>query len=556
MILTIFTNYLTILSIFGYSFAFKRYCLEQNPNTIIKNIDFFYGLLFLIFLAIFINFFLPLKHFTIPIILLGIGLFLVSYKNKCYKINFLYYFIIVSLITFIAFYGRNNIDSPMYHLQIINWLSLHKINFGIANLGIRLGFNSSWHSFIALTNVTYGTFSSKYYVSAIIFSVVLYEAIRFKSKINLSSVFLYLFFCYLFLFSYLHPIYYGIILNHIGNPERDIVSMFFYFFSFYIFIKIFEEKENSQKKTNLINLLVISSFICATTRLTTLLILLLPIFVFYKNRNYKIFNNFNSIFVIIVGLLWMAGSFIISGCFIFPIEQTCFDTSWSVNIDTLKYMVDEAKRYTRTLPYLNGLGDFNYSLYTYDWLMPWIKDYLFTTALLQINLAIIIGFILLSILKIFFTKPLSFSSFKFEQYEIIILIILFFSTILWMTTPEIRYAWGLHFVIPCFLITFFIKKNFIEKIKTINQKFFLIIFGIVFVFFFTKNITVFKVDDLLSIPVRKHDFSKLYKVGTFNNIDIFYNWWKCADYKGVCVNEPKKEYNIEKKFSYVFFKKN
>ena len=556
MILTIFTNYLTILSIFGYSFAFKRYCLEQNPNTIIKNIDFFYGLLFLIFLAIFINFFLPLKHFTIPIILLGIGLFLVSYKNKCYKINFLYYFIIVSLITFIAFYGRNNIDSPMYHLQIINWLSLHKINFGIANLGIRLGFNSSWHSFIALTNVTYGTFSSKYYVSAIIFSVVLYEAIRFKSKINLSSVFLYLFFCYLFLFSYLHPIYYGIILNHIGNPERDIVSMFFYFFSFYIFIKIFEEKENSQKKTNLINLLVISSFICATTRLTTLLILLLPIFVFYKNRNYKIFNNFNSIFVIIVGLLWMARSFIISGCFIFPIEQTCFDTSWSVNIDTLKYMVDEAKRYTRTLPYLNGLGDFNYSLYTYDWLMPWIKDYLFTTALLQINLAIIIGFILLSILKIFFTKPLSFSSFKFEQYEIIILIMLFFSTILWMTTPEIRYAWGLHFVIPCFLITFFIKKNFIEKIKTINQKFFLIIFGIVFVFFFTKNITVFKVDDLLSIPVRKHDFSKLYKVGTFNNIDIFYNWWKCADYKGVCVNEPKKEYNIEKKFSYVFFKKN
>ena len=556
MFFTVLTNYLIILSIFGYSYAFKRFCLEKKPNIIVQNIDFFYGFLFLIFLAIFINFFSPLKYFTIPIILLGAGLFLISYKNKNYKINFLYYFIIVLLITFIAFYGRNNIDSPMYHLQIINWLNLHKINFGIANLGIRLGFNSSWHSFVALTNVTYGTFNAKYYISAIIFSVVLYEAIRFKSKINLSSIFLYLFFCYLFLFSYLHPIYYGIILNHIGNPERDIVSMFFYFFSFYVFIKIFEEKVSSQKKTNLINLLVISTFICATTRLTTLLILLLPIFVFYKNRNYKIFNNFNSIFVIIVGLLWMSRSFIISGCFIFPIEQTCFDTTWSVNIDTLIYMVDEAKRYTRTLPYLNGLGDYNYSLHTYDWLMPWIKDYLFTTALLQINLTIIVSFIILSILKIFFTKPLNFSPFKFEQHEIIILIILFFSLILWMTTPEIRYAWGLHFVIPCFLITFFIKKNYIEKIKTINQKFFLAIFGCVFVFFFTKNISVFKIEDFVSIPNRVHDFSKIRKIGTFEGIDIFYNHWKCADFKGVCVNIPKEDYNIEKKYSYTFFNKN
>jgi len=53
-----------------------------------------------------------------------------------------------------------------------------------------------------------------------------------------------------------------------------------------------------------------------------------------------------------------------------------------------------------------------------------------------------------------------------------------------------------------------------------------------------------------------HDFSKIKKVGTFEGIDIFYNHWKCADFKGVCVNIPKEDYNIEKKYSYVFFKKN
>ena len=44
---------------------------------------------------------------------------------------------------------------PLYHLQTLNWIILNKINLGITNLNIRFGVNSSWHSFLALMNISF-----------------------------------------------------------------------------------------------------------------------------------------------------------------------------------------------------------------------------------------------------------------------------------------------------------------------------------------------------------------------------------------------------------------
>ena len=552
MIYVIISNYLILISIFGYSLFFKNK-LNRTNKTIIYNLDFFYGVSFLLFLSIFLNFFSPLMYFTIPIICVGVFLFFKGLRSKNFKINFFNYFIIIFLISFIAFYGRDNVDSPMYHLQIIKWLSLHKITFGIANLEIRLGFSSSWHSLLSLLNLTFSSFSAKYYLSTVIFSVIIFEVIQ-KKKIKLSFLFLYIFLCYLFLFSYLHPFNNGVILNHLGNPERDLVSMFIYVFSFYIFIKIFEEREFSEKKKNLINILNICVFFCVSIRFINLLILLLPIFVFYKNRKYKIFNIVN-IFIFIVGILWLIRNFILSGCFIFPIEQTCLETNWSVSIEALQNLVNEAKRYSRTLPYLNGVEDYDYSLYSYKWLIPWIKNYLLTTALLQINLFIIIFVSTSFVFKIIYFKFKNIDTKKIDHFEIMILVLIFFSILLWMVSPEIRYAWGLLFVLPCFLITLFIKNFLPNFIFKLNQKFITSSFLIIFLLFFFKNMKLLKIEDILKVPNRSLNFSNIKKIGSFSDFDIFFNNWKCGDYEGICVNTIKENYNIEKKYSYVFFKR-
>ena len=550
MLLAIFSNYLILLSLFGYSLIFKNFFYKKKLK--IENVDFFYGFLFLIFLSILINFFFPLKHFTIPIIVIGVIFFLIGVKKKYFKINFIYYFLIIFLITFISFYSADNIDSPMYHLQIIKWLNLHKINFGLANLEVRLGFNSSWHSFIGLLTLNYEKFSSKYYFSAIIFSFLLYEVTKYKKKYNYSDIFLYLIICYVFTFSYLHPFNYGVVLNHLGNPERDIVSMLLYFSTIYFFIKIFEKSNNRDDRENIINIFLISFFVCVTTREATIPLIILVFYFFYKEKKYKIINFLN-IFIGVVAFLWILRSFTLSGCLVFPIIQTCFKTSWSANVETIDFLVKEAMRYSRTLPSLDKFTDFNFTLYTYEWLVPWLKNYFLEAALLQIASLIIIIVIILIISKFIFNNKKKDLFIKIHQYDLIVFITLIVNIIFWMQAPEIRYAWGVLFILPCFFILIYIKNSFFSKIVNFPHNFFLGTFLIIFLLFFSKSLLFFKLDDFLSAKGRQHDFSKIQKIGTFNNVEIYYNFWKCADYEFVCVNIPKDKYNINQKYFYTFF---
>ena len=92
MITIIIFNYLILLSIFGYAFIFKKLLKKNLLNSLING-DFFYGLLILILLSLFINFFFPLKFFSIPIFLIGLVFFIFGKKIKIYRINFFFYLI-------------------------------------------------------------------------------------------------------------------------------------------------------------------------------------------------------------------------------------------------------------------------------------------------------------------------------------------------------------------------------------------------------------------------------------------------------------------------------
>ena len=159
MLLAIFSNYLLLLVILGYSFLLKKIAFNSS-DVVIKNIDILYGLSLIIFISLFFNFFYPLIFLKPITIIVGFSIFIYATYKRIFKINFFLYFIIVFFSTFIAFYSKINVDSPMYHLQIIKWLSFHKISFGLSNLEIRLGFNSTWHSLIALLDLSIYKFST------------------------------------------------------------------------------------------------------------------------------------------------------------------------------------------------------------------------------------------------------------------------------------------------------------------------------------------------------------------------------------------------------------
>jgi hypothetical protein len=539
--------------ILGYSFLLKKITFNSN-NITIENIDILYGLLLIIFISLFFNFFFPLIYLKPIVIIFGLFLFIYAFYKKIFELNFVLYFIIIFFITSISFYSNANVDSLMYHLQIIKWLSLHKISFGLTNLEIRLGFNSSWHSLVALLDLSIYKFSAKYYISAIILSSLIYETIKKKTKINYSDIFLYLSISFLIFFSFLHPFRNGIILNHLGNPERDIVAMLFFFLTIFFFFKSLENPKNNK---NYINLLSISLFLCITSRLMTSPMIILLVIILLKNKTYKAIN-FTTIVLFITSILWILRSFFLSGCLFFPFHQTCFKIGWATNTKEIQFFVEEAMRISRTLPTRNGVNDLDFSLNSYKWIPQWINDYFFSAALLQISASIILIMIFSFIITGFFNKYKSTNSIKITDFYLLICLIGI--TILWfVSAPEIRYGLGPLISLPCFTIVLLFKKlNLIENFLNKNIKLSLITSFLIMVslclLFISKSFNRFQFDDLFINSKIIYTYSHIEKIGTFNNINYFWGKFLCADFQEICVNTVKENYVISEIFNYKVYK--
>ena len=548
MLLAIFSNYLLLMVILGYSFLLKKITFNSN-EVIIENIDILYGLLLLIFISLFFNFFYPLIYLKPITIIFGFLIFIYAAYKKILKINFFIYFVIIFFTTSIAFYSNMNIDSPMYHLQIIKWLSLHKISFGLSNIEIRLGFNSTWHSLVALLDLSIYKFTTKYYISALILSALIYETVKRNTKPNYSDIFLYLTISFLIFYSFIHPFGNGVILNHLVNPERDIIGMLFFFLIIFFFFKALENPINNK---NYINLLALSLFLCVTTRLMMSPMIILLVIILFKNKDYKIIN-YTTFFLFITSILWILRSFFLSGCLFFPFSQTCFKTSWAVNIKEVQFFVEEAMRISRTLPTRNGVNDLNFSLHSYDWINQWINDYFFSAALLQIGTIIIVTTIFLLLIISFFNKYKTKNI--FNKNDLSIFICLLFIIFLWfISAPETRYALGPLISLPCFFIILLLKKlNLKEFFIGKNIKLSLIM-GTLFFLLVSKSFTYFQLSDLYINNKKIHNYSHIEKIGSFSNTDFFWGKFLCADFKEICVNTVKENYTIDKILNYKAYK--
>ena len=130
---------------------------------------------------------------------------------------------------------------------------------------------------------------------------------------------------------------------------------------------------------------------------------------------------------------------------IFPVKETCFKTFWATNINQVNFLYKEIQSFAKDR---NNYLDFEYTLNSYDWLIPWFKNYFLTTALLQISSALILVSLIVLLLK-----KIKFKNSKiFNPQELCLLFSFLLCVLLWLRAPEIRFAWGLIIAIPCFVI--------------------------------------------------------------------------------------------------------
>ncbi len=544
MLFAFIFNISTYLIIIGFSHIFLKY-LYKKKVFYISNLDIFFGLFLLFICSNFINILFAINKFQYFIIIIGLFFFYDAYRKKILRINFLSIFILILIFTFISFYSASNVDSPMYHLQILKWLISDKAIFGLSNLEIRFGTNSSWHSIIAILNIDFMDYSSKHYLSAIVIAVGLNEIFSQKKNDNKFSFFyLNISFVILILFSLIHPYKNGVILNHLGNPELDIVPMVFFILAIYVLINFYNKKDDD----NLFYLYCVLSFICITSRILYAPLILPILFKYFKS--FQIIDKKN-IILFFASFLWFIKSFINSGCLIFPYKFTCINTSWSPGIEKISYFFNEAMSYARDTLLRAKYKDFEYTLKSTDWLLPWYKQYFLPTALLNIFTMILIGSLIL-VFYFLIKKFINKEKFIVAKKDKLIILILILTLIIWFSAPEIRLGLGVLIAFPAFIFSYSLYLNFEEILKKDFVFKSLILIQILLTgLFLEKNIKYFKYKDLFITKTKNFNYSNIEKLGIYDDYQIYVSKnWQCAEFKEICVNKPRKNYKIKEIYGY------
>ena len=251
-----------------------------------------------------------------------------------------------------------------------------------------------WHIFIAQFAYKFNQFNSIYIINFIPF-IFLFSELFSKTinKNSLSVITLTLCLGFLLMFSLIHPFQNGIIFNHFGNPDVDTIGMSFFIISGYLYLK-FLENENSYN----LNLLIIASLVCSLIKLSYLGVLLFPISIIFIKNYKKIIISKISFFSTLFLSFWVTRNFILSSCLVFPIKSTCIKTDWSLSHEQVSFYLNQTKSFARDTRLREKYTDFEHTIYSYDWFIPWVKDYFFNDAFLII---LTIIFILSIILHIF-----------------------------------------------------------------------------------------------------------------------------------------------------------
>ncbi|MDC6479630.1 hypothetical protein PQY92_01970 [Candidatus Pelagibacter sp.] len=546
MIFTVIFNFFLLSVLIGYSFAFNRFI---NPNkTDIYNLDILYGLFILIFISLFLNFFFPLKLFFYLVTIIGFLFFVEGWIKKKIKIKLYIHFLILFSLILVTYRHGDNVDSPMYHLQIIKWLQNEKIFFGLSNLEIRFGSNSLWFSLFSLLKFKINNFNSIYTFNLIPFSILFYQVFNKENK--LSYTFITLTISFILLFSFLHPFLNGVILNHLHNTEVDTVGMVFFILSFYLFLKFIENASIQN-----LRILIICSAICFFTKLSYVAVALFPLIAIIKFYGKNLFDLLKEKLILLIILflsLWLIKNFIISGCLIFPISSTCFNVSWSPGIEEINKYSNVVKGFARDTRDRLRYLDFNHTIYTYNWFIPWFKDYFLNTALIKISSSILL---LSSILVIAFNKfNLFHDTFLKNKINYIIVCFIFFpNTYVWLQAPEIRFGWGFLICFSCYPLSILIYNfKFLNTFKVNILKYLTILFFLLLVI---DNRSNFTLNNILNPYEKKIDYSNIIKIKNINGFDFYKSKnWKCYDFRSICVNSVKKKYDIKRKHGYLILK--
>ena len=502
------------------------------------------GFIYLSLIALIINFFIPLDV-KINTLILTIICFFFLYKKKSFQKNELLILIIVVLFCFflILLDTVNRPDAGLYHLPFIKILNEEKIIFGLANLHSRFGHISIIQYSSAINNNIFnGDIGILIPLISIYSFLVFYflgDILNFltnnnKKKYNFLSL----------IFSSFILIYISYKINRYGEFGNDAIGHLIYF---YLLSKLINYKKFDYLKFNKIYLLSVFAIL---NKFTLIFSILVPIYIFFKNR-ISIKKAALSIPTLII-ILWILRNIITSGCIIYPQINTCFtDLKWS-DEKAIVHIGETSEAWAKDWP---NRMDKNLSLKKYsqdfNWLNTWKNNH-FKNKIIKILIPYLILLFLIYLYLKFNLKKKHFFKLNFHNYNLPLYTSLIGCLFFFLKFPIYRYGYSYLISSIVMYLIFLIKFYDLTKIRRLGF-FVIFIFILSFVYKQTdRYIEFYKVRSLVPeiYNIQKQHKTILLNDGGFYNLSLN---GSCMYDVNLCTLFRNDILSIHKRGSYKFF---
>jgi len=420
---------LTSLSIYSYGYTLNRILLKFDIKNSFELI--FIGIIFLSFLALFLNFFTELNVYLNTFIFLLSFFLLYIYKDTIDITEIIKKIAIVSIIGFITFIldHSNRPDAGLYHLPFVSMINEEKIILGSVNLHYRFGHISSLQYLYSIFNNLILGENGILIPLTIIFSSVLlyfYEELKLQKENILK------------LFSIFSLIYILTSMNRYSGFGNDDPAHMFYLLCIYNILKFFVFKKDSQLIFNKITLFGVNTFLI---KQFYALVLIFPLFIFFFNfRKISLFNKTN-IFAIFIISFWLIKNVLISSCLLYPVNFSCFNSlEWSP-IDTrweAKKASEESEAWAKAWPdRADKSKNFEKYLSNYEWINDWMNNHIKTVIKKLAPISILSILLIIYCLYIFKLKK----NIKKNNFLLFLFLVnLSFSVVWFFKFPMYRYG--------------------------------------------------------------------------------------------------------------------
>ena len=465
--------FVIIFSVVGYGLFFSH---VTNISTISKNFGYagLLGLFFLIIYSYLSNFFFShgLIHNSL-LVLLGIFFYLYFVKKNNYKSKKILFYISVFIVLFISILiFKTHDDFPYYHFAYSYYLTQSSSHIGIGafNHGFKTPSSIFYlNSLFYLPIVKYYMFHMPALLIMGFSNIILINKIIKNIENNSIN--------FLTFFSLLSILFINIFFYRVGEHGTDRsaqILVFILLIEILLLINFPVDKYIQITKIYILIGLIISF----KAFYILYLIFFIPVIFFYyeKNNLFKIFeiiqNKFFIFFIFLI-LLLVISNFFNTGCLLYPINITCFESlKWAFDSQHIIHMNDWYEQWSKAGAGPNFRVENAKDYIThFNWVPNWIEIYFFNKVSDFLGGSL---FLSLIVLLVFYSKIKTQTNNYKISFVFFILLVLFVE---WFYNhPSLRYGGYCLLAALIFLpISILIEKNFNINDKNLKNKFFILI---------------------------------------------------------------------------------